>query len=141
MTGPRSRPIFSDRTYSFLSKFFTLVMIANIVLVLAITLIAARPQHDAQVLLGCLGITFLMESYPAALPRTDALTLFDQPGGSLMGSRSGSSPPASATAAAGYGVSRLNTWLLWIIVVTGFGGVGYWAIAVLPGKIAKRFGG
>ena len=31
-------------------------------------------------------------------------------------------------------------WLLWITVVTGFGGVGLWAIFVLPGEIAKRFG-
>jgi len=36
---------------------------------------------------------------------------------------------------------RLNTWLLWITVVTGFGGVGVWAVTVLPVEIAKRFGG
>ena len=29
-------------------------------------------------------------------------------------------------------MSRLNTWLLWITVVTGFGGVGTWAVTVLP---------
>jgi hypothetical protein len=40
----------------------------------------------------------------------------------------------------GFRVSRLNTWLLWITVVTGFGGVGLWAMFVLPGEIAKRFG-
>src|SRR3712207_7290748 len=38
----------------------------------------------------------------------------------------------------GFGVGRLNTWLLWITVVTGFGAVGLWAIFVLPGEIAKR---
>ena len=75
---------FSDKTYGFMSKFFTFIMIANIALVLLITLIAAKPQHYLQVLLGYLGITFLMEGYPAALPTTDALALFNQPGGSLM---------------------------------------------------------
>ena len=59
-------------------------MFANIVLVLAVTLIAAKPQHYWQVLLGYLGITFVLEGYPAALPKTDALALFNQPGGSLM---------------------------------------------------------
>ena len=41
----------------------------------------------------------------------------------------------------GFKVSKLNTWLLWITVVTGLGGVGIWAVTVLPGEIAKRFGG
>jgi hypothetical protein len=41
----------------------------------------------------------------------------------------------------GFTVGRLNTWLLWITVVTGFGAVGIWAVTVLPGEIAKRFGG
>jgi hypothetical protein len=75
---------FSNRTYTFLSKFFTVVMFANILLVLTITLIAAKPQHYWQVLLGYLGISYLMEGYPKALPPTDALALFNQPGGSLM---------------------------------------------------------
>jgi hypothetical protein len=75
---------FSDRTYNFLSKFFTVIMFANIVLVLLITLAAARPEHYWQVLMGYLGITFLLEGYPDALPKTDALALFNQPGGSLM---------------------------------------------------------
>ncbi len=75
---------FSNRTYVFLSKFFTVIMFANIVLVLAITVIAAKPHHYWQVLMGYLGITFLLEGYPAALPKTDALALFNQPGGSLM---------------------------------------------------------
>ena len=34
--------------------------------------------------MGYLGITFLTEGYPDALPKTDALALFNQPGGSLM---------------------------------------------------------
>jgi hypothetical protein len=75
---------FSNRTYVFLEKFFIVIMVANIALVLAITLIAAKPHHYWQVLLGYLGITFLLEGYPAALPKTDALALFNQPGGSLM---------------------------------------------------------
>ena len=58
---------FSNRTYVFLAKFFTVIMFANIVLVLAITLIAAKPQHYWQVLLGYLGITFLLEGYPVGL--------------------------------------------------------------------------
>lgn len=40
----------------------------------------------------------------------------------------------------GFKVSRLNTVLLWITIITGFGGVGIWAVTVLPGEIAKRFG-
>jgi hypothetical protein len=75
---------FSNRTYNFLSKFFTVIMFANIVLVLAITLIAAKPEHYVKVLLGYLGILFATEGYPAQLPGTDALALFNQPGGSLM---------------------------------------------------------
>ncbi len=75
---------FSNRTYAFLEKFFMVIMFANIILVLAVTLIAAKPQHYWQVLLGYLGITFLREGYPSALPGTDALALFNQPGGSLM---------------------------------------------------------
>ena len=59
-------------------------MHVSLAAVLAITLIAAKPQHYCQVLLGYLGITFLAEGYPRALPPTDALALFNQPGGSLM---------------------------------------------------------
>jgi hypothetical protein len=75
---------FSNRTYTFLSSFFTVIMFANIALVLTITLIAAKPEHYWQVLLGYLGVTYLTQGYPAALPPTDALALFNQPGGSLM---------------------------------------------------------
>ena len=36
---------FSDRTYAFLEKFFKVIMVGNIVLVLLITGMIARPQH------------------------------------------------------------------------------------------------
>jgi hypothetical protein len=75
---------FSNRTYNFLAKFFTFIMFANIVLVLVVTVIAAKPEHYTRVLLGYLGILFMTEGYPAALPGTDTLALFNQPGGSLM---------------------------------------------------------
>ena len=75
---------FSNRTYAFLEKLFMVIMVLNIVLVLLITVIAARPEHYWQVLLGYSGYTFLTEGYPDALPKTDALALFNQPGGSLM---------------------------------------------------------
>jgi hypothetical protein len=81
---------FSNRTYGFLEKFFKVIMLLNIVLVLAITVIAARPEHYWAVFKGYLGFTFLTEGYPFApdgqprLPYTDSLALFNQPGGSLM---------------------------------------------------------
>jgi len=75
---------FSDRTYTFLERFFTVIMFGNIILVLAVTIIAAKPEHYWRVLQGYLGILFLKEGYPQALPGTDALALFGQPGGSLM---------------------------------------------------------
>jgi hypothetical protein len=75
---------FSDRTYNVLSRLFIWIMFANIILVLAITVVAARPEHYLQVLLGYLGITFLTQGYPASLPLTDALAIYNQPGGSLM---------------------------------------------------------
>ncbi|MBI2468456.1 MAG: Nramp family divalent metal transporter [Candidatus Rokubacteria bacterium] len=75
---------FSNRTYVFLEKFFIVIMVANIILVFLVTVIAAKPEHYWQVLLGYLGITFLLEGYPKALEPTLALALFNQPGGSLM---------------------------------------------------------
>ncbi len=74
----------SPRTYASLEKIFVVVMVGNIILVLAITVVAARPEHYLQVLLGYLGITFLTQGYPSALPLTDTLALYNQPGGSLM---------------------------------------------------------
>ncbi|MDO9708963.1 Nramp family divalent metal transporter [Paracraurococcus lichenis] len=75
---------FSDKTYAFLEKFFLVIMVLNIALVLLITGIAAKPEHYWQVLEGYVGLTFLREGYPESLPKTDALALFNQPGGSLM---------------------------------------------------------
>jgi hypothetical protein len=39
----------------------------------------------------------------------------------------------------GFKVSRLNTALLWITVVSGFGAVGYWMITVLPKELCKNW--
>jgi hypothetical protein len=75
---------FSDRTYGFLSKFFTVIMFANIFLLLLVTLTASKPHHYWQALLGYLGVTFLREGYPRQLEGTLALALFTQPGGGLM---------------------------------------------------------
>jgi len=75
----------SDRTYKFLERFFLFIMWGNIVLVLVVVAIAAKPHHYWDVLMGMLGITFLTQGgYPAQLPLTDALALFGQPGGSIM---------------------------------------------------------
>jgi hypothetical protein len=75
---------FSDRTYAFLEKFFLVIMFGNIILVLLITGISAKPQHYVDVFLGYIGVTFLTQGYPAGLPTTDALALYGQPGGSTM---------------------------------------------------------
>jgi hypothetical protein len=75
---------FSDRTYDFLARFFTVIMFGNILLVLLITAIGAKPHHYWDVLVGYFGLTFLTEGYPAGLPATDALALYGQPGGSIM---------------------------------------------------------
>ena len=39
----------------------------------------------------------------------------------------------------GFKVSRMNTTPLWITVVTGFGGVGYWMLTVLPKELCKNW--
>ena len=39
----------------------------------------------------------------------------------------------------GFKVSRMNATLLWITVVTGFGGVGYWIVTVLPKELCKNW--
>jgi hypothetical protein len=81
---------FSDRTYTFLANFFQVIMFANIALVLIITVIAARPQDYVTVFLGYIGALFVTQGYPMnpdgtpRLPLTDALALYNQPGGSLM---------------------------------------------------------
>ncbi len=76
---------FSNRTYNFLQRFFLVIMWGNIVLVLLVTAIAAKPRHYWDVLMGMLGVTFLTQGgYPRELPLTDGLALFGQPGGSIM---------------------------------------------------------
>jgi hypothetical protein len=40
----------------------------------------------------------------------------------------------------GFRVSRLNTALLWITVITGFSGVGYWLVTVFPKELCKNWG-
>jgi hypothetical protein len=75
---------FSDRTWNFLERFFTIIMVANIVLVALVTVVAARPEHYWTVLAGYMGLTFVTQGYPQGLPLTDALALYNQPGGSLM---------------------------------------------------------
>ena len=76
---------FSDRTYNFLQRFFLFIMWGNIILVLLVTAIAAKPRHYWDVLMGMLGVTFLTQGgYPRELPLTDGLALFGQPGGSIM---------------------------------------------------------
>ena len=75
---------FSDRTYAFIAKFFTVVTLANVFLVLVATVLVARPQHYWQALLGYLGITYLTDGYPAGLEGAQALALLSQPGGGLM---------------------------------------------------------
>ena len=89
---------FSDRTYGFLSKFFTVIMFANIVLVLAITVIAAKPEHYWQVLLGYLGITFLPRATRPRCPRPTRWRSSTSRAAASCGSASGSSRPASAWA-------------------------------------------
>jgi hypothetical protein len=75
----------SDRTRAFVGKFFVVIMLANLILVLLITLVAAKPDHYWQVLKGYLGVTYVLEGYPTGrLDGTLALALFGQPGGSLM---------------------------------------------------------
>lgn len=74
-----------DRAHALLAKLFTVIMFANVFLVLLVTLAAAQPHHYGQVLMGYLGVTFLREGYPAErLDGTLTLALFSQPGGPLM---------------------------------------------------------
>jgi hypothetical protein len=74
---------FSDRTYNFLSNFFTVIMFANIFLVLAITLITARPEHYVTVLGAYLGVSLFTQGTAGTTP-LDWVALYNQPGGSLM---------------------------------------------------------
>jgi hypothetical protein len=58
-------------------------MVANIVLVLAITLIVARPSDYLTVLAAYTGVTFLTQGASGLTP-LDITALYNQPGGSLM---------------------------------------------------------
>ena len=90
---------FSNRTYVFLAKFFIVIMFANIALVLVITVIAAKPEHYWQVLLGYLGITFLHGGIPVGPARRPTRwPCSTSPAGASCGSASGSSGRASGWA-------------------------------------------
>ena len=74
---------FSDRTYTFLARFFEVIMVANIVLVLAITVIVAKPSDYLTVLAAYCGVKFFTEGVSGLSP-LDIAALYNQPGGSLM---------------------------------------------------------
>lgn len=74
---------FSNRTYAFLSKFFAIIMVTNILLVLAITLLVAKPSDYLAVLTAYLGVNFFTQG-ASGLTALDITALYNQPGGSLM---------------------------------------------------------
>ena len=74
---------FSNRTYAFLSRFFEIIMVANIVLVLAVTLIVAKPSDYLTVLAAYTGVWFFTQGASGLTP-LDITALYNQPGGSLM---------------------------------------------------------
>jgi hypothetical protein len=74
---------FSERTYAFLEKFFMVIMVLNIVLVLLITVLVAKPADYWAVLQGYLGIAFLAEGFKDISP-LEISAMYNQPGGSIM---------------------------------------------------------
>lgn len=74
---------FSGRTYAFLSRFFEIIMVANILLVFLITLLVARPSDYLRVLEAYVGLDFLSQG-ASGLSALDITALYNQPGGSLM---------------------------------------------------------
>lgn len=74
---------FSNRTYAFLSRFFEIIMAANILLVLAITLLVAKPSDYLKVLGAYAGLDFFTQG-ATGLSALDITALYNQPGGSLM---------------------------------------------------------
>ncbi|MBM3278182.1 MAG: Nramp family divalent metal transporter [Candidatus Handelsmanbacteria bacterium] len=74
---------FSNRTYAFLAKFFEIIMVTNILLVLLITLLVARPTDYLAVLEAYLGVHFFTQG-TAGLSALDLTAMYNQPGGSLM---------------------------------------------------------
>jgi hypothetical protein len=74
---------FSHRTYTFLARFFEVIMVANIVLVLAITVIVAKPSDYLTVLGAYVGVNFFTQGMSGMSP-LDISAMYSQPGGSLM---------------------------------------------------------
>lgn len=74
---------FSDKTYAFLEKFFMVIMVANIVLVLLIVLIVAKPHDYWAVMRGFLGIAYFADGWKDITP-LEISAMYNQPGGSLM---------------------------------------------------------
>jgi hypothetical protein len=75
---------FSNRTYAFLEWFFKVIMVVNIVLVLAITVIAAKPEDYWIILKAYAGVLFFYPEWTKAVTPLDIVALYNQPGGSLM---------------------------------------------------------
>ena len=75
---------FSNRTYAFLEWFFKVIMVVNIVLVLAITVIAAKPEDYWIILKAYAGVLFFNPEWTKAVTPLDIVALYNQPGGSLM---------------------------------------------------------
>jgi hypothetical protein len=75
---------FSNRTYAFLEWFFKVIMFLNIVLVLAITVIAAKPTDYITILQAYLGLLFFSPEWTKGVTPLDIVALYNQPGGSLM---------------------------------------------------------
>ena len=75
---------FSNRTYAFLEWFFKVIMVVNIVLVLAITVIAAKPDDYLIILKAYAGILFFYPEWTKSVTPLDIVALYNQPGGSLM---------------------------------------------------------
>ncbi len=74
---------FSDRTYAFLARFFEVIMVANIVLVLAITVLVARPSDYLTVAAAFVGVQFFTQG-ASGMSALDIAAMYNQPGGSLM---------------------------------------------------------
>ncbi len=75
---------FSNRTYAFLEWFFKVIMVVNIVLVLAITVVAASPEHYWIIFKAYAGLLFFNPEWTKSVTPLDIVALYNQPGGSLM---------------------------------------------------------
>jgi hypothetical protein len=74
---------FSERTYVFLEKFFMVIMVTNIVLVLAITVIVAKPSDYVTVAAAYVGVNFFTQG-AEGMSALEIAAMYNQPGGSLM---------------------------------------------------------